>query len=117
MQVPDSVADRKSSAWNGGAVYISRDEVGAAYLSQFRKDFSAFLAARGEEMIPGGGMFICLAGHNSDDIKEQSGIGHISHYMESLFQELINQVINKYIFAIESSTALSTLCYLCKESD
>jgi len=90
-QVPDSVVDRNSPAWNGGAVYISRDEVGAAYLSQFRKDFSAFLAARAGEMVSGGYMFICLAGRNSVDIKEQSGIGHISHYMEAAFEELINE--------------------------
>nr|ABK26547.1 unknown [Picea sitchensis] len=90
-KVPDCVVDRNSPAWNGGAVYISRDEVGAAYLSQFRKDFSAFLEARAEEMVPGGCMFICLTGRNSVDIKEQSGIGHISHYMEAAFEELIKE--------------------------
>jgi hypothetical protein len=69
LQVPDSVVDRNSPAWNGGAVYISRDEVGAAYLSQFCKDFSAFLAARAGETLSGGYMFICLAGRNSVNIK------------------------------------------------
>lgn len=90
-QIPDSVVNKNSAAWNGGAVYISTDEVGAAYLSQFRKDFSSFLAARAEEMVPGGCMFICLVGRNSKDIKEQGGIGHISRHMQAAFEELINQ--------------------------
>jgi indole-3-acetate O-methyltransferase len=95
-QVPDSVVDRNSPAWNGGAIYISRDEVGAAYLSQFLKDFSAFLAARAEEMVPGGCMFVSLTARKSADLKEQGAIGHISHYMEAAFEELIKEgVIEK----------------------
>lgn len=90
-QVPSSVVDRNSPAWNGGAVYISTDEVGAAYLAQFRKDFSSFLAARAHEMVAGGCMFICLVGRTSNDIKEQGAIGHISHHMQAAFEELIQQ--------------------------
>lgn len=90
-QIPDSVVDKNSPAWNGGAVYISTDEVGAAYLSQFRKDFSSFLAARAVEMVSGGCMFLCLVGRNSKDIKEQGGIGYIAHHMQAAFEELINQ--------------------------
>eukprot|EP00253_Pinus_taeda_P023274 PITA_23274 len=91
LQVPNRVVDRNSPDWNGGAIHISTDEVGAAYLSQFRKDFSSFLAARAEEMVPRGCMFICLVGRNSKDIKEQGGIGHISHHMQAAFEELVNQ--------------------------
>ena len=47
-----------------------------------------------------GGMFICLYGRNPVDTKEQSGIGHISRYMESAFQELINEVIYINIFLL-----------------
>jgi len=91
LQIPDSVVDRNSPDWNGGAIHISTDEVGAAYLSQFRKDFSSFLAARAEEMVPGGCMFICLVGRTSKDIKEQGRIGQISHHMQAAFEELINE--------------------------
>jgi indole-3-acetate O-methyltransferase len=95
-QVPNSVVDRSSPDWNGGAIHISTDDVGAAYLSQFRKDFSAFLAARAEEMVPGGYMFVCLTGRNSADLKEQGAIGHISHHMEAAFNELVKEgVIEK----------------------
>jgi len=89
LQVLDSVVDGNSPAWNGESIYISRDGVGASYLSQFRKDFSAFLAARAE------------------NLKEQGAIGHISHHMEAAFNELIREVIYSCSSAIES-TALST---------
>ena len=93
LQVPDIVLDKNSLAWNGGVVYISTDEVGAAYLAQFHKDFSSFLTARAHEMVAGGCMFICLVGRTSNDIKEQGAVRHISHHMEAAFEEIIHQVI------------------------
>ena len=91
-QVPASVEDRSSPAWNGGHVYISSDAVADAYLNQFKQDFAAFLEARAEEIIPGGCMFIALLGRNSADIKEQSGLGACAFHLEAAFQELVNEV-------------------------
>jgi hypothetical protein len=66
--------------------------VGNAYLDQFRQDFTDFLGARAEEIIPGGCMFIALLGRNSADVKEQSGLGACAYHLEAAFQDLVNQV-------------------------
>ena len=91
-QVPGSVEDRSSPAWNGGHVYISNDAVGEAYLNQFKQDFALFLEGRAEEIISGGCMFIALLGRNSADIKEQRGLGACAFHLEAAFQELVNEV-------------------------
>eukprot|EP00253_Pinus_taeda_P023841 PITA_23841 len=90
-QVPASVQDRNSPVWNSGHVYISSDAVANAYLDQFRQDFTAFLEARAEEIIPGGCMFIALVGRSSGDAKEQRGFSACAHYMEAAFKELVDE--------------------------
>lgn len=90
-QVPASILDRCSPAWNGGHVYISSDAVADAYLSQFKQDFATFLGARAEEIIPGGCLFIALLARNSTHIKEQSGLGDCAFHLEAAFQELVRE--------------------------
>jgi hypothetical protein len=84
-QIPAGVeVNRNSPAWNRklGHVYISSDAVANAYLNQFKQDFTAFLEARAEEIIPGGCMFIALVGRNSSDRKKQSGFSACARYLE-----------------------------------
>lgn len=90
-QVPASIEDRCSPAWNGGHVYISSDEVADAYLNRFKQDFATFLGARAEEIIPGGCLFIALLARNSTDIKEQSGLGDCAFHLEVAFQEMVKE--------------------------
>eukprot|EP00253_Pinus_taeda_P033185 PITA_33185 len=90
-QVPASIEDRTSPAWNGGHVYISSDAVADAYLNQFKQDFAAFLGARAEEIIPGGYAFIAILARDSVDIKEQSGLGSCAFHLEAALKELVNE--------------------------
>jgi len=92
FQIPAGVEDINSPTWNSGHVYISSDAVANAYLSQFKQDFTAFLEARAEEIIPGGCMFIALVGRNSSDGKKQSGFSACARYLEAAFEELVKEV-------------------------
>jgi SAM-dependent methyltransferase len=90
-QVPASVADRHSVAWNGGHLYISSDAVADAYLTQFREDLASFLEARAEEIVPGGCMFIAFLARSSGDVKEQGGIAVSARHLEEAFKELVKE--------------------------
>lgn len=78
-------------------MYVSTDceeAVGAAYLQQFNRDFTAFLNARAREMVDGGCMFIAMPGRNAgSQLKEEQGIlGNIARHLEYAFEELVNEV-------------------------
>eukprot|EP01018_Ginkgo_biloba_P003405 Gb_41559 [translate_table: standard] len=88
-QVPESVEDKWSPAWNGGGIFISSEAVGAAYLCQFTTDFTAFLEARAEEIVPEGSLFISLLGRNSCDAKHQDGFANIARHLEAAFNDLV----------------------------
>ncbi|GLJ28216.1 hypothetical protein SUGI_0554250 [Cryptomeria japonica] len=94
-QVPESVQQRSSPR-----VYVSGDceaSVGAAYLQQFDKDFTAFLKARAEEIVDGGYMFVSLPGRNEGThiTEEQGPCGFVSRQIEFAFEELVNEVLLK----------------------
>eukprot|EP01018_Ginkgo_biloba_P003389 Gb_02347 [translate_table: standard] len=72
-------------------IFISSEEVGAAYLRQFTTDFTAFLRARAEEMVPQGCIFIALVGRNSYDVKQQGGLGTLAHHLEAAFDNLVSE--------------------------
>lgn len=90
-QVPASVENRNSVAWNDGHVHISSDTVADAYLNQFKQDFASFLEARAQEIVPGGFMFIALPVRSSADIKQQGGLGAYAGHLETEFKELVNE--------------------------
>ena len=90
--MPETVRERRSPH-----VYITSDceeDVAAAYLDQFKTDFTSFLKARAEEMVDGGGMFICLTDRKegSNIVDEQGVCGFVAHQIESAFEELVNEV-------------------------
>ncbi|GLJ28206.1 hypothetical protein SUGI_0554030 [Cryptomeria japonica] len=92
-QVPESVQQRSSPR-----VYVSGDceaSVGAAYLQQFDKDFTAFLKARAEEIVDGGYMFVSLPGRNEGThiMEEQGPCGFVARQIECAFEELVNEGI------------------------
>ncbi|CAN8238481.1 unnamed protein product [Cochlearia groenlandica] len=58
-QVPKGIVERSSLAWNKDIHCTGFEkEVAEAYLDQFKKDFGGFLKARGEELMPGGLLFL-----------------------------------------------------------
>ncbi|KAL3639360.1 hypothetical protein CASFOL_017267 [Castilleja foliolosa] len=73
-RVPSEIMDPKSVSYNKGRIhYISdNEEVVKAYTRQHAKDFSCFLDARAEEIVPGGLLMLVLPArpngmHHSED--------------------------------------------------
>eukprot|EP01018_Ginkgo_biloba_P003397 Gb_02312 [translate_table: standard] len=87
-QPPVALADPRCPAWNGGGIFISNEAVAAAYLRQFTTDFTAFLEARSEEIVPEGSLFIALVGRNSCEVNHQDCLANIACHLEAAFDDL-----------------------------
>ncbi|KAK6127664.1 hypothetical protein DH2020_038580 [Rehmannia glutinosa] len=61
-QVPIEITDPNSPAWNKGRIHYvgAGEEVINAYLRQHADDFSKFLDARAQEIVPGGLLLLIL---------------------------------------------------------
>ncbi|CAL5363782.1 unnamed protein product [Camellia sinensis] len=69
-QAPKGLTSREGLALNKGKIYISKTSppvVREAYLSQFHEDFTVFLNARSQEMVPNGCMVLILRGRQCSD--------------------------------------------------
>ncbi|KAJ4826015.1 Indole-3-acetate O-methyltransferase 1 [Turnera subulata] len=93
-QVPESVLDKRSAAYNEGRVFIhgASEETANAYRKQFQTDLAAFLKARSQEMKTGGSMFLVCLGRTSVDPTDQGGAGllfgtHFQDAWDDLVQE------------------------------
>ncbi|KAJ0045979.1 hypothetical protein Pint_04067 [Pistacia integerrima] len=86
-QVPESVQDKRSPAYNKGRVFIhnANEQTANAYKSQFQRDLAAFLKARSQEMKRGGSMFLVCLGRTSPDPTDQGGPGILfgTHFQDS----------------------------------
>ncbi|CAJ1971459.1 unnamed protein product [Sphenostylis stenocarpa] len=93
-QVPESVVEKRSSAYNKGRVFIhGADESTAnAYKKQFQTDLAGFLKARSVEMKREGSMFLVCLARTSVDPTDQGGAGllfgtHFQDAWDDLVQE------------------------------
>ncbi|KAG2682392.1 hypothetical protein I3760_11G189400 [Carya illinoinensis] len=93
-QVPDSVLDKRSKAYNKGRVFIhgAGENTANAYRKQFQTDLTGFLASRSQEMKRGGSMFLVCLGRTSVDPTDQGGAGllfgtHFQDAWDDLVQE------------------------------
>ncbi|KAE9606372.1 hypothetical protein Lal_00013592 [Lupinus albus] len=93
-QIPESVLDKRSSAYNKGRVYIhgAGESTTNAYKKQFQTDLAGFLSARSIEMKRGGSMFLVCLGRTSADPTDQGGAGllfgtHFQDAWDDLVQE------------------------------
>ncbi|KAH1121173.1 hypothetical protein J1N35_004333 [Gossypium stocksii] len=93
-QMPESVLDRRSTAYNKGRVFIhgASDSSANAYKKQFQTDLAKFLRARSIEMKRGGSMFLVCLGRTSVDPTDQGGAGllfgtHFQDAWDDLVQE------------------------------
>ncbi|KAF5959700.1 hypothetical protein HYC85_000909 [Camellia sinensis] len=69
-QAPKGLTSREGLALNKGKIYISKTSPPAireAYLSQFHEDFTMFLNARSQEVVPNGCMVLILRGRLSSN--------------------------------------------------
>ncbi|CAB4278062.1 unnamed protein product [Prunus armeniaca] len=94
MNVPESVLDKRSAAYNKGRVFIhgANESTANAYKKQFQTDLASFLRSRAKELKKGGSMFLACLGRTSVDPTEQSGLGlllgtHIQGAWDDLVQE------------------------------
>lgn len=93
-QVPESVLDKRSMAYNKGRVFIhgANESTANAYKKQFQTDLAGFLRARSVEMKSGGSMFLVCLGRTSVDPTDQGGAGllfgtHFQDAWDDLVQE------------------------------
>ncbi|XP_022936266.1 indole-3-acetate O-methyltransferase 1-like [Cucurbita moschata] len=93
-QVPESVVDVRSTAYNRGRVSIhgANEAAAAAYRKQFQTDLAGFLWARAHELKRGGSMFLVCLGRTSLDPTDQGGAGllfgtHFQDAWDDLVQE------------------------------
>ncbi|KAL2322721.1 hypothetical protein Fmac_027100 [Flemingia macrophylla] len=93
-QVPESVMDKRSSAYNKGMVFIhgANEITGNAYKKQFQTDLASFLSSRAVELKRGGSMFLVCLGRTSVDPTDQGGAGllfgtHFQDAWDDLVQE------------------------------
>ncbi|XP_062170723.1 indole-3-acetate O-methyltransferase 1 [Alnus glutinosa] len=97
-QVPESVLDKRSTAYNKGRVFIhgASESTANAYKKRFQADLAGFLRSRSQEMKRGGSMFLVCLGRTSVDPADQGGAGllfgtHFQDAWDDLVQEgLIN---------------------------
>ncbi|KAG2678155.1 hypothetical protein I3843_12G132900 [Carya illinoinensis] len=93
-QVPESVLDKKSMAYNKGRVFIhgADESTAKAYRKQFQTDLAVFLRSRSQEVKRGGSMFLVCLGRTSVDPTDQGGAGllfgtHFQDAWDDLVQE------------------------------
>jgi indole-3-acetate O-methyltransferase len=101
-QVPDSVQDKRSNAYNKGRVFIhgANDITANAYKKQFQTDLAGFLSSRSIEMKSKGSTFLVCLGRTSVDPTDQGGAGllfgtHFQDAWDDLVQEVIIVLIHK----------------------
>ncbi|XP_022139710.1 indole-3-acetate O-methyltransferase 1 [Momordica charantia] len=93
-QVPESVVEGRSPAYNKGRVFIhgAEEATAVAYRKQFQTDLAGFLRARAQELKRGGSMFLVCLGRTSVDPTDQGGAGllfgtHFQDAWDDLVQE------------------------------
>jgi len=96
MQIPESVQDKRSNAYNKGRVFIhgASDITASAYKKQFQKDLAGFLRSRSAEMKSKGSMFLVCLGRTSVDPTDQGGAGLLfgTHFQDA-WDDLVQEVI------------------------
>lgn len=96
MQVPETVVDKKSGAYNKGRIFIhgGNEECANAYKKQFQTDLGGFLRSRRVEMKSGGSMFLVCLGRTNPDPTDQCGAGLLfgTHFQDA-WDDLVQEVI------------------------
>ncbi|XP_068669311.1 indole-3-acetate O-methyltransferase 1-like [Aristolochia californica] len=93
-QVPESVSDARSAAYNKGRVFIhgGSEHTTTAYTKQFKTDLASFLKSRSHELKPGGSMFLVFLGRTSLDPTDQGGAGIL---FGTHFQDAWNDLVDE----------------------
>ncbi|KAK4778735.1 hypothetical protein SAY86_006298 [Trapa natans] len=109
-QVPESVMDRRSTAYNEGKVFIHEagEATAEAYRRQFKADLAGFLRARSQEMRKGGSMFLVCLGRTSVDPTDQGGAGIL---FGTHFQDAWNDLVEEGLISEEKRDGFNIPVY------
>ncbi|CAK9135740.1 IpCS2 [Ilex paraguariensis] len=91
-QVPKGLTSKEGLPLNKGKIYISKTSppvVAAAYLAQFKEDFTLLLKSRAEEMVQNGRMVLILHGRQASD-----PWGKESCYHWEILAEAISEMVS-----------------------
>ncbi|XP_021825713.1 indole-3-acetate O-methyltransferase 1-like [Prunus avium] len=99
-QVPETVVDKRSAAYNKGRVFIhgAKESTVNAYKKQFQADLASFLRLRAKELKKGGSMFLVCLGRTSVDPTDQSGPGLL---FGTHFQDAWNDLVQEGLITSE----------------
>lgn len=93
--MPESVLDKRSSAYNQGKVFIegANESTAKSYRKQWQTDLADFLTSRSHEMKTGGSMFLVCLGRTSVDPADQGGAGLLfgTHFQDA-WNDLVHEV-------------------------
>ncbi|KAB5548137.1 hypothetical protein DKX38_011543 [Salix brachista] len=94
-KAPQELGDVNSPAWNKGRIYYTDAprEVGQAYSLQYAKDMESFLAARAEELAPGGLLLILMPGRPDGTLPSQNSLGPFLRPLESCLTDMVDEEI------------------------
>lgn len=105
QQVPQELVD--GVLINKGSVSAGRTSspaVRAAYTRQFEQDFKRFLAARAEEVVPGGWMVLSLCGRPAKDHSSQD---RYPEFIAEILQDMASQVVQMDAAILQCTVAPS----------
>ncbi|KAJ7963717.1 Indole-3-acetate O-methyltransferase-like protein [Quillaja saponaria] len=109
-QVPESVLDKRSNAYNKGRVFIhgASENTTNAYKKQFQTDLAGFLRSRSQEMKRGGSMFLVCLGRTSLDPTDQGGAGLL---FGTHFQDAWDDLVQEGLIASEKRDSFNIPVY------
>lgn len=95
LQLPESVVDKGSNAYNKGKVFIhgASESTANEYKTQFQTGLASFLSSRSLELKNGGSMFLVFLGRTSMDPTDQGGPGILfgTHFQDA-WDDLVQKV-------------------------
>ncbi|KAL4185136.1 hypothetical protein AMTRI_Chr10g4480 [Amborella trichopoda] len=93
-QVPESVMDKRSTAWNEGRIFVhgSSESTAMAYKRQFQQDLAVFLRSRSREIKVAGCMFLVCLGRTSPNPSDQGGAAYLfGNHFEDAWNDLVEE--------------------------
>lgn len=93
-RTPKELSELNSSTCNKGRIHYANasNEVGEAYSAQYAKDMECFLAARAEEIAPGGLMAMIIPSRPDGTLPSQCALSHVFSLVESSIIDMVNEV-------------------------
>ncbi|EEF29862.1 S-adenosylmethionine-dependent methyltransferase, putative [Ricinus communis] len=94
-KAPEELNDLNSEVCNRGRIHYANApaEVCEAYATQYAADMASFLAARAEEVAPGGLMAFIIPGRPDGTLASEYSLGQVFHIVEFCLLDMANEGI------------------------